>query len=512
MGAVEHLKMSERIDLTRDMGRAPIGKLIWEMSIPSIIGVMAYNIYNLFDTIFISQGAGMDALGGVAVSFPLFLFLSAISSTLGGGAASVMSRAFGEHNQERAAKAAGNTMGLFYLTAVLITVLGLLLLEPLLYAMGVTDTLLPYAKRYTGIILLGAVTSTGFSNLIRAEGNSRYAMYIWVIPMSANIVLDVLFIFGFGFGETGAALGTVLAQSISMGMSIYYFFLSGKSILNLSPRHFIPDWSVLREVILIGIPSFLQLSGYSISILVVNVFLKIYGGDLNISTYGIVSKVNTLLLFPVTGLAQGIQPIIGYNHGAGEKARVKETVGRASCIAAGYGAVAYLLVLLCAKIILRLFTPEAAVIEMGSEILKIAKTHLATAIALAACQAGRRVRFFTAASLANLLLERNNKGTLNSFQENLKRVELIVVDEIGFVPLHKESAELLFQVISDCYERRSLIITSNLEFSQWNTVFGDNRLTAALIDRLIHHSHIVIFSGESYRLTQSMNRQRAGTW
>ena len=159
---------------------------------------------------------------------------------------------------------------------------------------------------------------------------------------------------------------------------------------------------------------------------------------------------------------------------------------------------------------LQFLKPRENLIFLGS--VGTGKTHLATAIALAACQAGRRVRFFTAASLANLLLERNNKGTLNSFQENLKRVELIVVDEIGFVPLHKESAELLFQVISDCYERRSLIITSNLEFSQWNTVFGDNRLTAALIDRLIHHSHIVIFSGESYRLTQSMNRQRAATW
>lgn len=159
---------------------------------------------------------------------------------------------------------------------------------------------------------------------------------------------------------------------------------------------------------------------------------------------------------------------------------------------------------------LQFLKPRENLIFLGS--VGTGKTHLATAIALAACQAGRRVRFFTAASLANLLLERNNKGTLNSFLENLKRVELIVVDEIGFVPLHKESAELLFQVISDCYERRSLIITSNLEFSQWNTVFGDNRLTAALIDRLIHHSHIVIFSGESYRLTQSMNRQRAGTW
>ena len=136
------------------------------------------------------------------------------------------------------------------------------------------------------------------------------------------------------------------------------------------------------------------------------------------------------------------------------------------------------------------------------------KTHLATAIALKACQEGRRVRFFTAASLANMLLEKNNKGTLNSYLASMKKTELIVIDEVGFVPLHKESSELLFQVISDCYERRSLIITSNLEFSQWNTVFGDNRLTAALIDRLIHHSHIVIFSGESYQLTQSMRRQR----
>lgn len=136
------------------------------------------------------------------------------------------------------------------------------------------------------------------------------------------------------------------------------------------------------------------------------------------------------------------------------------------------------------------------------------KTHLATAIAMSACQAGKKARFFTAASLGNILLEKNQKGTLNSFLATLKGVELIVIDEIGFVPLHRDAAELLFQVISDCYERRSLIITSNLEFSQWNTVFGDNRLTAALIDRLIHHSHILIFTGESYRLTQSMLRQK----
>jgi DNA replication protein DnaC len=136
------------------------------------------------------------------------------------------------------------------------------------------------------------------------------------------------------------------------------------------------------------------------------------------------------------------------------------------------------------------------------------KTHLATAIALEHCQQGRYARFFTAASLANLLLERHQKGTLNGFMAQLRKVELMVIDEVGFVPLHKEAAELLFQVVSACYEQKSLIITSNLEFSQWNTVFGDSRLTAALIDRLIHHSHIVVFSGESYRLQESMRRQR----
>lgn len=137
------------------------------------------------------------------------------------------------------------------------------------------------------------------------------------------------------------------------------------------------------------------------------------------------------------------------------------------------------------------------------------KTHLATAIALKAYQEGHKVRFFTAASLANILLERNNKGTLHGFMASLRKVELIVIDELGFVPLHKDAAQLIFQVISECYERKSLIITSNLEFSGWNTVLGDNRLTAALIDRLVHHSHIVIFSGESYRLQQSMKRQKS---
>lgn len=138
------------------------------------------------------------------------------------------------------------------------------------------------------------------------------------------------------------------------------------------------------------------------------------------------------------------------------------------------------------------------------------KTHLATAVALELCQQGRKVRFFTATGLANVLQEKHQRGLLTSFMTSLRKVELLVLDEIGFITLHKEAAELLFQVVSDCYEQKSLIITSNLEFSQWNTVFGDSKLTAALIDRLIHHSHIVVFSGPGHRLEESMRRQKGG--
>ena len=136
------------------------------------------------------------------------------------------------------------------------------------------------------------------------------------------------------------------------------------------------------------------------------------------------------------------------------------------------------------------------------------KTHLATAVALSLCKEGRHVRFYTATGLANILQEKNQKVQLNSFLTSLKKVELLVLDEIGFIALHKDAAELLFQVVSECYEQKSLIITSNLEFSQWNTVFGDNKLTAALIDRLIHHSHIVVFSGPGHRLEESIRRQK----
>ena len=141
------------------------------------------------------------------------------------------------------------------------------------------------------------------------------------------------------------------------------------------------------------------------------------------------------------------------------------------------------------------------------------KTHLASALGVQACAKGKEVRFFRAVNLVNIMLEKHRLGTLVRFLRELQirelqKCELLILDELGFVPFHQDGSQLLFNVIADCYERRSVIVTSNLEFGQWNQIFGDDRLTAALMDRLVHHAHILAFTGESVRLRQAMERSK----
>lgn len=355
----------------KELGTLPVRSLICKMSLPAVVGVLAYNLYNAADTIFIAKGVGTDAAGGLAVSFPLFIFLSALTSTLGSGASSVISRALGSKDYETCARCVGNTFGIFFGAAILITVFGLIFLEPLLYVMGVTDTLFPYAKTYTGIILLGAVTCTGFSNLIRAEGSSRYAMYIWIIPISLNLLLDPILIFVFDLGIAGAAIGTVSAQCVSMGMSIYYFFLKKNRSYRICLRHFLPDGNIIGEIIGIGIPSFIQMCGYSISVIAVNLLLRQEAWDSAIGTFGIVNKLQAFLILGVTGMVQGISPIIGYNFGQNNGRRIKETMTRAYRILIVYGIVVCLLLFVADKPLLRLFSSDPEVISLGGRIVRI---------------------------------------------------------------------------------------------------------------------------------------------
>jgi DNA replication protein DnaC len=131
------------------------------------------------------------------------------------------------------------------------------------------------------------------------------------------------------------------------------------------------------------------------------------------------------------------------------------------------------------------------------------KSHMATAIGVAACSRGKKVKFYRTAALVNLLGEAKAKGELQRFMKQLRKADLLICDEWGYIPFEKDGSQLLFQVISECYEKRSVIITTNLEFSKWNGIIYDEKLTSAIIDRLVHHSHLFIFQGQSYRLTHS---------
>ncbi|WP_449280300.1 IS21-like element helper ATPase IstB [Lentibacillus kimchii] len=132
------------------------------------------------------------------------------------------------------------------------------------------------------------------------------------------------------------------------------------------------------------------------------------------------------------------------------------------------------------------------------------KTHLSTALGVEACRNGQEVRFYRVNSLVSKLLEKHQNGHLNRFMQGFRKADLVILDELGFVPFHKDGAELLFSLIAECYEQTSVIVTSNLEFGQWNTIFGDKRLTAAIMDRLVHHAHIITFTGDSYRLSNAL--------
>ncbi|MFD2369414.1 IS21-like element helper ATPase IstB [Brevibacillus sp. GCM10020057] len=134
------------------------------------------------------------------------------------------------------------------------------------------------------------------------------------------------------------------------------------------------------------------------------------------------------------------------------------------------------------------------------------KTHMATALGVEACRRGKAVQFYRASDLVAVLQEKFALGTVSRFREKLKKIDLLILDEVGYVPFSQTGSELLFNVIADCYEQQSVIVTSNLEFGQWTSVFGDTKLTSALVDRLIHHAHILSFTGESFRFKQAMDR------
>ncbi len=314
------------MDRSKQLGEDKVLNLIIKFSVPAIIGMLVNALYNVVDRIYIGHGVGSLGIGGTTIAFPVMLIMMAFSMLIGIGANSLVSIRLGENKKEEAEGIFGNALVLLILSSVILTVVGLITLEPFLKLLGASDQILPYAKEYMEIILLGGVFQSlgmGMNNFIRSEGNPKIAMYTMLIGALINTVLDPVFIFVFDWGMRGAALATILSQAVS-AVWVMVYFLKGKSLLKIRMKYLKLKASYIGRIIALGTAPFAMQLAASVLNLIMNRRLGEYGGDVAISGMGIVNSIVTLMIMPLFGINQGSQPIIGYNYGAGKYGRVKE--------------------------------------------------------------------------------------------------------------------------------------------------------------------------------------------
>ncbi len=362
--------MADRSKVQR-LSTENIGKLLLEFSSQTTFALLVYAIYSLTDTYFLSVGINSLAAAGSSIVSPVLIALGAVSTTVGSGGASVVSRALGEDDEEKASRTVANTLLIFWTAALTISLLGTAFIKPIVYLLGTTDSIAPYAITYGRIIFLGAITSTGFSAVIRADGNARYSTAIWVIPVTTNLFLDWLFIMVLNMGVAGAALATVAGQTISASMSIYFFFFRKNRSYDIKAAYFKPDWPLIREILLIGFPSLAKNLSASVVVIITNNLLKLAGGDMALGVYAIVGRLYAGMNMPQIGIMQGMQPLVGYNFGQQKFARVRNTIRLSLSASVIYGLLVCTLSLLMPAVLISIFSTEDAIITEGQTALRL---------------------------------------------------------------------------------------------------------------------------------------------
>lgn len=316
------------MDKSKQMSMEGIPSLLLKFSLPAIVGLLVNALYNVVDSIFVGRGVGDLGLAGVTICFPFVTTFLACIMLIGMGATVLISIRLGENKKSEAEVIVGNSLALFVILWIVLAGCGLIFLEKILILFGATSNVLPYSMDYMRIILPGSlflVIGTGMNNFIRAEGNPKVAMYTMLIGTITNIILDYIFIFVFRWGIAGAAAATVISYAVTSTWVLYYF-LAGNSTLRIKIKNLKLKIDVTSQILKCGIPTFVIQITSSIQQLILNRSLAHYGGDLALAVIGVIMSITTLLVMPAMGIAQGAQPILGFNKGAGQYGRVKETL------------------------------------------------------------------------------------------------------------------------------------------------------------------------------------------
>lgn len=352
-----------------------IPKLLAEFSIPAIIGMLVNAIYNIVDRIFIGNDPELGSMGlaAVSITYPVTLVLLAFALMVGVGGSTRFSISLGKKENEKAKFFLGNGVTLAIMAGLLFMILGNVFIEPILRILGASSAVLPYATDYLSVILYGAVfqsVAMALNNFSRADGNPRNSMISMMIGAGFNIIFDYIFIVQMGWGMKGAAYATIGGQFLSMTWQLAYF-LGPKANVQLAVQNMKLKAAYVKDILTTGIPAFLLQIANSVLNIVINASLVAYGGDIAISVAGIITSATTIIIMMVSGLIQGLQPIISYNTGANRTDRVKEALKIASIIGGIISTIGFLVFQFYPEFVITLFNQETAVVDLGVSAIRI---------------------------------------------------------------------------------------------------------------------------------------------
>lgn len=357
------------------LGTAPLGRLIFSLAIPSVVAQLINVIYNMVDRIYIGHipDVGAEALAGLGLSLPVILLIQAFSALAGMGGAPRASIQLGKGDRDSAERILGNSVTMLIGFAVILTCSFYFVKEPLLYLFGASDATLPYAEAYLNIYLVGTIFVMAYQGLnmyISCQGHARTAMISVLIGAILNIGLDPLFIFGLHMGIRGAALATIISQGVS-AVWVVSFLLSKRTGLKIRVKNMRLNARVAGAILGLGVSPFVMQSTESLISIVLNRGLQQYGGDIYVGVLTILQSVMQLIVIPVQGFSQGVQPIISYNYGANQLRRVRKTIQIALSVIWGFSFLFTGIVMLFPKVFTSLFTSQPEMLSLSASKLPV---------------------------------------------------------------------------------------------------------------------------------------------
>jgi len=367
--------LQQKQNKQNNFGEGPVWKCIVVQAIPLTVAQLVALLYNVVDRIYLGHlGDGNSmALTGVGLTFPIITLIMAFTALFGNGGVPLFAMARGRGKEDEAEQIMGNAFGLLVTSSLVLMALCFVFCRPIMFLFGASEASYVYAGQYLKIYLIGTtctMVATGMNGFINAQGFPRIGMFTTIIGAVLNIILDPIFIFALDMGVSGAALATVISQTVSAGWVLYYL-LSGKTPIRLRRAAIRLDKDITSKILKLGSANFIVHGSNCLVQVVCNVMLAGYGGDLYVGVMTVLNSIREITVLPINGLVNGGQPVISFNYGAGHNDRVKAGIRFNSLLGVIYTLIAWLSILLFPMFWFRIFTDDLQMAEMGAEALHV---------------------------------------------------------------------------------------------------------------------------------------------